>query len=164
MANLWNLHTGSLELSQTDQWLLHVSPQDSLPLISRFVQTSSSGMNPGCSIFIPLQNDGGHFVLQNLWYSGNVFIHLFIFYYWTLWNRTMYFQTLHYDFITEGKAKVPQPNLWILLSMQYFRFFFPFPLNLMRFLKFHFNLCAYSRTTEAGSCLSGGGKRFALVI
>lgn len=38
-----------------------------------FVQTSSSGTNPGCSIFLLFQKDGGHCALKNLQYSGNVF-------------------------------------------------------------------------------------------
>ena len=63
-----HLHTGSLELSQSDHRVLgHLSYQGPCPLpIAQFGQAASSRKSPGCSKLLPFKNYGGHCALGNL--------------------------------------------------------------------------------------------------
>lgn len=69
----WNFqHTGFLELSQSDQWVLnHVSYQESYPQIAIFSESSEKTSNS--SKLIPFQNDRGPCALRNLQCSRNDF-------------------------------------------------------------------------------------------
>ena len=65
-----HLHTGSLELSQSDHQVLgHLSYQGPSPPIAQFGLEASSRKSFGSSKLLPFKNYGGHCALGNLQYS-----------------------------------------------------------------------------------------------
>ena len=62
-----HLHRGTLELCQSDHWVLgHLLDLGPSPLISQFGQAASSRKSLGGSKLLPFKNDGGHCVLGEL--------------------------------------------------------------------------------------------------
>jgi hypothetical protein len=59
-----HLQRGTLELCQSDHWLLgHLPDQGPCPLIAQFGQAANSSKSLGGSKLLPFKNDGGHCVL-----------------------------------------------------------------------------------------------------
>ena len=66
-GSFFNFHTGFLELSQSDHWVLcHLSYQVPSPLIAQFGWAASSRKSTGCSKLLPFKNHGVHCALGNL--------------------------------------------------------------------------------------------------
>ena len=62
-----HLQRGTLDLCQSDYRLLgHLPDQGPSPLIAQFGPAASSRKNLGGSKLLPLKNDGGHCVLEDL--------------------------------------------------------------------------------------------------
>ena len=62
-----HLHRGTLELCQSDHWVLgHLPDQGPSPPIAQFVRAVSSSKSLGGSKLLPLKNDGGPCVLGDL--------------------------------------------------------------------------------------------------
>ena len=70
-----HLHRGTLELCQSDHWVLrHLFDQGPSPPIAQFSRVASSRRSLGGSKLLPLKNDGGHCVLGELQYFRNVLV------------------------------------------------------------------------------------------
>jgi hypothetical protein len=71
-----HLHRGTLELCQSDHWVLgHLPEEGPSPLIAQFGRVASSRTSLGGSKLYPFKNDGGHTVLGDLQCSRNVLEH-----------------------------------------------------------------------------------------
>ena len=74
---LSHLPTASLELSQSDLWvLLYLSHQGSSPPDAQFGRTASSRKSPGRPKLLPFKDYGGHRALRNLKCCRNLFVAL----------------------------------------------------------------------------------------
>ena len=72
---LSHLPTASLELSQSDLWvLLYLSHQGSSPPDAQFGRTASSRKSPGRPKLLPFKDYGGHCALRNLKCNRIVFV------------------------------------------------------------------------------------------
>jgi hypothetical protein len=66
-----HFHRGTLELCQSDHWVLgHLPDQGTSPSIAQFGQASISRKSLGSSKLFPFKTDGGHFVLGGLQWSS----------------------------------------------------------------------------------------------
>ena len=62
-----HLHRGTLELCQSDHWVLsHLPDQGPSPPIAQFGRAAGSRKYLDCSKLLPFMNDGGHCVLRDL--------------------------------------------------------------------------------------------------
>ena len=76
-GRLSHLHRGTLELCQSDHWVLsHLLDQGPSHPIAQFGRGASSRKILGASKRLPFMNDGGHCILGDLQCSRNVLVPL----------------------------------------------------------------------------------------